>query len=371
MNHFQSNLYNNLFNLTQTTDAFYFTDHVVNNSTYRVFLYRLASYTEFMLPSALECRGHTFRMNGEQAAELVSMPMAKFFNLYENPATMNLNLSDIVSIADKLDGSLISTVKTESGFLLKSKGSLSSKQSVDAFALLQTPEYYELKDFCHSMVSAGYTVNMEYMAPDNVIVICYDKPTLKVLNVRSTIDGSYLPVNEWRISPQFCVNFHMIPADAETWVNGVYEMSGIEGFIVTLSDGTIFKIKTKSYSALHKTKDSINNPRSLWEVCVHEGADDIRALFHADALAVQRINEMEEKAAHVYNHIHQTVHAFFKENKDLDRKSYAILGQEKLNREGLFSLAMNLYLGKECDIKSFLVKNYKRYGVKDEYTTVE
>ena len=51
--------------LTDTSEAFYFKDFPLNDAIYRIFNYRLASYTEFLAPNALECRGHMFEVKGE------------------------------------------------------------------------------------------------------------------------------------------------------------------------------------------------------------------------------------------------------------------------------------------------------------------
>lgn len=381
MNTQLSTLYTDLMNLCAGDEsAFYYVDHVgPDGKNYRVFTYRLASYSDFQQRNALECRGHTFRLEDDGTAVLVSLPMAKFFNYGEHVGwgtEMDLNTIDLVM--DKLDGSLISTVaftdaRGHNGFFLKSKTSFSSQQAQDAMKWLNLPEN---ADFCGQilqMVWEGNTVNFEWCAPDNTIVICYAEPKLTILNVRNNTTGNYYGIDKLRriFGVENVVKTWKLPENPEQFIQQVDAMTGIEGVIIKFSNGLYVKHKTSAYCALHKTKDSINNPRALWEVCVYEGADDIRALFHADVLAVQRINEMEQKAAKIYNHIHATVHNFFNENKHLERKDYAILGQQALNREGLFSLAMNLYLGKECDIKSFMVKHYKTFGVKDEYSTVE
>ena len=61
LNPYQYNLYDELMAL-QSNEAFYFVDQSVGDCDYRIFLYRLASYTEFCLPGALESRGITFLM---------------------------------------------------------------------------------------------------------------------------------------------------------------------------------------------------------------------------------------------------------------------------------------------------------------------
>lgn len=81
-------LYDNLMQLVKTNEAFYYVDHVLNDIIYRVFTYRLASYTDFLEPDALECRGHMFRVDGD-GVELVSLPLEKFFNLHEVSTCLN------------------------------------------------------------------------------------------------------------------------------------------------------------------------------------------------------------------------------------------------------------------------------------------
>lgn len=390
MNDFQKTLYANLMALcSPEQEAFYFVDQKCLHTDkdwnqgdvlFRIFLYRLASYTEFQKPGALECRGHTFRIDREgNPLEFVSMPMQKFFNLDENPFVMGLDLSEVDRIADKLDGSLISSVKVFDDVILKSKGSLNSTQAQDATKLLYTPEYAPLLDAVTRMAKVGYTVNMEYMAPDNRIVIGYAKPTLKILNVRDNYSGQYVDDETVaaydKLDEKFFAASHPIPADPHSWAYSVAEMlDDIEGFVVKLKSGVWFKLKTDKYKALHHTKDSITVPRRLFETCVRGGADDLRSMFSTDPLAVSQIDEMMEKVSKIYNHIHMTVHGFYNLHKDAygetdnPRKYYAIAAQKdaEIQKMGIFGLVMNLYLGKEAEVEEFMVKNYKAYGIKDE-----
>lgn len=377
MNEYQRTLYTNLMALCHPEqDAFYYVDQEKEGHTYRIFLYRLASYSEFLKPGAMECRGHTFRLNSDgEPVALVSMPMQKFFNIGENPLVMDLDLSAIVHVMDKLDGSLISTVITPDNFILKSKGSLNSEQAQAATRLLAREDYRLLREFCATATGNGWTVNMEYMAPDNRIVVGYPEPTLKVLNVRDNYTGEYL--SHYHIADmlpeKFIVQSHDIPADGHAWVENVYKITDdIEGFIVRLKDGTWFKIKTEKYCALHKTKDSITIPRRLFEACVTGGADDLRGMFASDPLAVSQINEMEERVASIYNRLHRLIGEFYRNHKHLERKEYALAGQANADimREGVFGLVMNLYLGKEANLEEFMIKNYKKYGIKDEAEVV-
>lgn len=369
MNAFQQTLYDNLMAICATTEAFYYVDQDYEGDIYRIFLYRLASYTDFQLPNALECRGHTFRITN--GVELVCMPMEKFFNLGENPSVINLDLSvhNIDSIMDKLDGSLISTAITRYGLRLKTKGSFFSEQSVAATALLQSNYNTELREYCNRMAANGYTVNMEYTSPSNRIVLGYDDSQLRVLNVRNNENGKYLPFDEIAVAlhSKFIVPVHKIPVQSEEWINSIYGMTGIEGFVINLKNGPTIKVKCDAYCVLHKTKDSISSERKLFEACVMETADDLRGLFKDDQYTINLINTMEVKVSKLYNHISVVIEKFYNENKHLDRKTYAILGQNtsEITDNGVFGLVMNVYVGKPYDLKEFMIKNYTKFGIRD------
>lgn len=277
---------------------------------------------------------------------------------------------------DKLDGSLISTVALppsdddQMRFTLKSKGSLSSEQAEAAYRLIMTPEYDELRQFCAVSASLyNYTVNMEFCSPENRIVVGYKEPMLRVLNVRCNRTGEYVDRSRYVLSDKFQVVLHPKPEDGDQWAADTYATEdNIEGYVARLSCGTWFKIKTDKYCALHHTKDSITIPRRLFEACVNGGADDLRAMFSTDPVAVAQIDEMDEMVRGLYNRLHLNVHGVYNSRKHLDRKDYAIAGQScpVLNEDGTFSLAMNLYLGKDANVEEFMVKNYRKFGIKDE-----
>lgn len=374
MNEFQQQMYDELMALVDACESFYYKDFVRDNVVYRVFNYRLCSYTEFLQPSALECRGHMFEVEHEgrdaKAVRLASLPMPKFFNLNENPFTMDLDLTQIEEIADKADGSLITTYMHDGHLAVKSKGSLESEQAVDATNYLMKKENWSYRDELVAAERLGYTVIMEYVAPHNRIVLGYEFEELRVLGIRSRIDGSYVYYDE--------VDADVFPTILNHWVN-LYKnvedpvqfiadlpdsKDDIEGVVVRLTSGQRVKVKTLKYLALHHTKDSINSPRRLFEAVLEEATDDMRTLFHDDKVAIKMIEEMEAFVEGKYNHMVDVVERFHERNKGLERKEYAILGQKELDRS-FFGLAMQKYLGKDVDYKAFMKKNWKNYGLKD------
>lgn len=355
-------LYNNLMRLVESNEAFYYVDHVLNGFTYRVFTYRLASYTDFLEPDALESRGHMFRLNfNGQMEELVSLPFEKFFNLNENPFTMNLDLSEVKFIHDKRDGSLISTFMHDGMLCLKSKTAIASDQALDAMNLLNNDSrFHRLRMLLERSVNEGWTVIMEYTSPTNRIVLPYQTPELRVLAVRDNKTLAYADYDDvYYEFGEYMVDDHTHTVDDPVdFVSKIPSMTGIEGFVIGLPSGQRIKIKTDAYIALHRTKDSIQTDKNLFEVCLTGASDDVRSLFHDDPYTLDRIANMEKIVNHAYNHTVKTVEDYYAQNKTLDRKSYAVKGQQEMSRME-FNLAMMKYTGKEPDYKDMIMKNYE------------
>jgi len=378
-------LYSQLLKLTQDSEAFYFTDHVLDTTTYRIFLYRLASYTDFCLPGALECRGTMFEMDGEDPVRLAARPMQKFFNINECPFTMGVNYSDgnIESVMLKEDGSLISTfIHTDGELYCKSKGSLSSDQAqwANAWIRKESMRYDQLK----TVTNLGNTINLEYCAPFNRIVLNYNCESMIILNVRQISSGLYLPKSTFKDTcpyiPTIWVN-NIEDTDIEydtleSLIDDTPNLENIEGFVVRLKNGLHFKVKTNWYLVQHRAKDSIDSPRRLFEAAITEATDDLRSLFTDNQFVLDKITEMEEKAAGIYNHIVERVERFVKTHHDLIendcRKDFAMLGQQAFlgTDKRLFGLVMMCYKrergdGDGPDYKQFCIKNWRDWGLKD------
>ena len=361
-----TDLYAQLMALCESNEAFYYVDHKYGDYTYRIFTYRLASYTDFLNPGALECRGHTFNLGTVPHAvpRLVSLPMQKFFNLGENPMTMNPDWSKLVRVDDKLDGSLISTVEAndyEGAFFLKSKASFYSKQAIDAAKWLNSNgiKSERMRKGLVSAVMQGWTVNMEWLSADNQIVIGYDEQRLVVLNARHMETGEYMS----RESMARCfgvdniVQSFPVPENMEQWITDVDAMTGIEGFVVRFSDGLWVKLKTSAYVSAHGIMSNLSVPRRLYELIVSETVDDYHYLFANSTHMVQRVEEETARIRGILIEVQNSVETFYNENKHLDRKSYAILAQKTLPKH-MMSLVMNLFLEKEFTYKEYMLSKY-------------
>lgn len=375
MNDFQRNLYNDLMKLVEIgNDAFYMKDHsILETYCFRVFNYRLASYTEFCLPSALECRGIMFQVDPvtKEPIRLACMMPEKFFNLNENPFTMNhvFNEDTVDQIMIKEDGSIISSFILGGKLALKSKTSISSLHCREAMKWLSLPENQELKDAIEVATQSGYAVHMEFVSPawDLKVVVDYNKANLIIHSIRSNEDGSYVtdPIatfGPWIGGPlstkwvgQFLVE------NVADFVDQVPTMQGIEGVIIKMKTGQKIKLKTDWYNARHHAKFGINSLRHLFEYLIDEKLDDVKAMLHGDQYMMGVIANLETLVIPLYNAMYREVEEFHQANKELDRKSYAIKGQQEFSK--YFGLAMMKYLGKEPDFKGFAKKHPEAFGI--------
>lgn len=342
-------LYDNLMVLTNDTENTFFYKDITSpwGTKFRVFSYHFASYSDWLLDDALECRGIMYEMDEHGPVRIASRPMEKFFNLNETPFTMGLDYNDVELVMAKEDGSLISSY-IDKGFLgMKSKTSIDSVQACEALQVLRMTENKALHDYVKEMTAEGYTFNFEYVSPTNRIVLAYQTKGLVLLNVRCNDTGEYVPYSElFKIAElrPYLVQSYDIDTDSDEFIQTIRGMEGIEGFIFVMKGGLKFKLKTAWYSALHHTKDSINNNERLYESIVAGASDDLKAMFDGDEFAVTKINAFE--AIH-RKHLTESIEAIttlYEEIKGKDRKDYAVMAQTRLKATpGLFGVIMNFY----------------------------
>lgn len=352
-------LFTQLMALASQSEAFFHQDHVGEDGcTYRIFLYRLGSYTDFLLPGAIESRGIMYRHNVENAVwELVSRPMTKFFNWKENPFTMDVDLTKIEYATVKEDGSLISTY-TDLGWSLslKTKGSLRSEQAVAATAWLHQECNEEFRQILTNLDRAGWTVNMEWTSPLNRIVISYQTDKLIVLNARHRLTGVYM---DREYLEQEIPTEYLVPI-TDLMVEDVAAAHGTEGLVAFFGNGAqpieFMKVKADAYQVLHRLKDGVNQPHALFEAVIHEQVDDLRASFAGDPAVQLMIGTMEELVAAPFNHFVKVTTELFEQHKHLDKKTFAITMQEELKKVlvhdamAAFNISINMYLERNLNI---------------------
>lgn len=369
MNLIHVSLYRDLMNLVEESDGtFYFVEHQCEGITFRVFTYRLASYTDFTKPSALESRGIMFQMESGEPVRLAALPPAKFFNYKENPMVMDLDFRKSDLIMDKMDGSIMTTYTVNDNLYLKSKTSLSSEQANAAMEFLFSGKVEPLVEFLTDAEKMGFSVSLEWTSPIHRIVLPYQEDRLTVLHVRGRDSLTVMsydalkPLMTLYGAEEYLVPSHPID-DVVKFVENIPSMVDVEGYIIQ-TDGVLTKHKTDWYCALHHLKDDMDSPRKRFIAVVNEAGDDARAQFAHDQAMIDLIDETERKVKDIYKLIDINVTGFYNANRELERKDYAIKGTKELDRL-YFSLAMNLYVGKENDYKGWMIKHFKEFGISD------
>lgn len=371
-------LLKNLMTLVSETESFTCKDFTLHDKTYRIFNYRLASWTEFQRLDAVNARGIMFDVTDENKVKIASMPPAKFFNYEEgNVEHKKFKVGDQMV---KMDGSLISTYLHNGELFLKSKASLFSSQALSAMNFLNKEENEGLKADLVKLANMDYTANMEYTSPENRIVIKYDDEGLTLLSARSHDTGDNLFASrlekflEENNMPQLkkilvaYTSFRNKNIDQDKYVVDVRAEQEGEGYVVEMYDENtsyLVKLKNIKYVTLHQTKEAIFSDKKLFESVIEEATDDLRSLFSDDVSIIERIEEMENKVRPIYNHFVDTVESFVEKNKHLERKEFAILGQKEVPK--FFSLCMTSYLGKTPSFKEFAKKFRKEiFNIEDK-----
>lgn len=389
---FEQKTYTELMDLVEKNEAFFFKDFTFEDKKYRIFNYLLASWTLFLEPSALNCRGTMFDVTDPENVRLASLPPEKFFNYEEGG--VNHTLGKIGDKMEKMDGSLISTYLHNGQLFLKSKGSLFSEQAQSSMKFLNLKDNEKFKEQLKDLAEKGFTISLEYTSPENRIVVAYQQDALTVLSMRDHKDGKtyyatdlvkFLKENNYDEILKNMVEFVNLlneEIDHVKFVNDSRDEVEGEGYVVQIvldNSSYLVKIKNKKYLSLHQTKDSINYPRHLFEAVINEASDDLRSMFDGDTYVLNKITEMENKVQPIFNHIVKTVEDFFEKNKDLPRKDFALLAKKE--HPDYMGLMMNSYIfyqykqGKlegflnppaENDYKAFAIKNREKiFKIKD------
>lgn len=350
-----NDLFEKLKELVNASEAFYSVENEWGGEIFTTFTYRLASYSDFKDNEhlgSLEARGITFRNSDGMC---VSRPMAKFFNLSENPYTETIDYSDVDEIQVKEDGSLISTVNTGYEFSLKSKTAFYSDQAKLAISYLDGNALYYHRVQTYLKQYPNRTINFEICSPENRIVLMYQHTQLIILNIRDNVTGEYYDVP---LDLRYYMVDNLTVSNPEWFINQIYEMSDelIEGFVIKMGSGLWFKVKTNKYSALHRAVDQIKLPKHMLDVILLDAADDIKVCFKDTPELLQPLLAMEAKVIPFYNHLVKMVEDFNADNADLSQKEYAIKAMnEHKEKHGLL---MSIRNGKIIPYYKWMTKYY-------------
>lgn len=397
--------------IVNNSEAFYYTQRNIYGYNVELYDYRLASFGDFVNNDAWELRGLCF-IQDENGNWHRNILMNKFFNINESKmeyvrlfskATGELvydgsdiskeyiakdakaanlykqeryiksswmleDIKDkkIARIQDKRDGSMISFVKFPNGVVkAKSKMSFESPQALaaDAFYCSDKQSHYngiaQLVDYC---LDKGLVPVFEYTSPFNQIVLNYNDSELRLLQVREADTGRYLTLEEVYF---LCKNLTVKKADElelMSW-NELLEKQlteeNIEGWIVTLEDSQIIKVKTAWYFQMHGLTTEGTRENLLIETILEDRIDDVISLIPDGEKKEFMINTIE-KVQHKFNHLvveYKKLRGLYYNKFNEDRKEFAL----KYKDHELFGYVMKKLNSSFRDVEQVAEQGVKDY----------
>lgn len=350
VNFTDSKLYNKLKELIKDSKTFCISKQVIDWFTIESFSYKLANWSEFNENKLKkEMRGLAFITSPEGETSLFTIWFHKFFNYWEGEgenSTINiLQREEIVSIDDKLDGSLILVWRLPTWKILaKSKTSISSEQAVKSTEIINQDK--KLQEFIHTLLDSWLYPIFEYIGPDNKVVLTYTKSELILTGIRRAKDWTYLLKEEVEKLRQTYIPHIKSSKSYSLTIEEVLrkqkEDKGYEWFVVSLKNGDKIKIKLESYVQLHHTRDEISNTKKIIEMALDEKLDDLRTLFIGDTWILDYISKIESEVFKTYNYLVSRVETEYEKTKDLIKRDFAIYHQK--HNKDIFWLLIEKYM---------------------------
>ena len=274
------------------------------------------------------CRG----LVTDDMGRIVARPFKKFFNMEEGKHTATSEFD----VYEKMDGSLIIVFWYDGGWVVASRGSFTSEQSLAS-------ERIFFDELDHNF-SIGITYLFEFTAPWNRIVVDYgEKSNLTLLGAIRTDDGDEAP---WEVLKGIGDGAGCDVVKKYDGITDYFTLKGVignnaEGFVIRFSNGDRMKIKGEEYLRLHKIMTEVST-KSVWDVL--SNGDDMEGLLKdVPDEFYSKIKEYERELLGEYNKIETISTTRFNEFKHLNKKEYA--EQVKFNKYN--SVLFSMYDGKD------------------------
>lgn len=329
------------------------------------FCYMISGPDTFDSAEARECRGIVFA-----GPDVVGRPLHKFFNVNEREETRleNLDWSKVVRVMDKRDGSMIHTVSTMDGILLKSKKSFESDVAKAADEWMNHETGLHVFRLAMRMSALNKTCIFEWTAPSARIVLFYPEAELQLLHIRDNVTGAYMDkedLQKW--ADEFSVKV-VEEVDLSKYGVDVTKMDfkaaehlhktveGVEGWVFQFEDGNMVKLKTDWYIKRHHAMTFIRE-RDIAELVLDEGLDDMKAMLVSEGVDIRRILVIERTVVEDLNRIRAGIKKVVAEGAHLDRKTFAMQHSVSHAEFGWFGLLMKEYVGAEPNYKDWYIKH--------------
>lgn len=330
--------------ITKANECFYEKQVEINGTKVSVFNYRLAQYKDFLNPiegssiTAFELRGLTF-VHNENGSKKRFLGLHKFFNLNQVESTQYDLVKDyLVKVSqEKLDGSMVRFIEVGNKLFAKTKMDFSNNQCQMAMECVKAQN---LEGFIKKTLDMGLSANFEVCSLYNQIVVRYDKTELKLLQLRDENTGEYLDIYSHPLVQEFnvpCTNREEVKS-LHTYMELAKTLEGVEGWVVTLENGQMLKIKTDWYFRLHGLlSENLVRENKILEMVLNETIDDALAQI-TEADPRRKYSEDIQKAVSTYLEKQVKEVIDLKNKYAGNRKDFALA----YKNNSLFSIAVKL-----------------------------
>jgi RNA ligase len=231
---------------------------------------RTCQYERLWDEITMDCRGLVLDYDGN----VVAKPFRKFFNFEE--LTTEQIPNEPFEVFEKMDGSLGILFNYKGEWVLSTKGSFTSEQSIKGMEILKKYKYDRLL--------TGYTYLFEIIYPENRIVCQYDFEDLILLGVIDNRDGYEIRIHDNHIHLEGIrlVNlYNNLGFKIVKKYDGIRDYSELkskilqnqEGFVIKFRDGFRMKIKGDEYIRLHRILTNFSTT-DIWELLRTKGDMD-------------------------------------------------------------------------------------------------
>lgn len=212
-------------------------------------------YDKFWTPLTLMCRGLVINYN---TGEIVARPFPKFFNWEELTSIPN----EPFEIYEKLDGSLGIIFQYNGEWLLASRGSFVSEQSIMGGNILQTKYVNSLQT---KFGGSPLTFLVEIIYTENRICVDYgNTEDLIGLAIINTETDKELPIELFtEIGMKSAKRYSNLTNLSFDRLKEIIPNTE-EGFVILFQSGFRMKIKGEEYLRLHKIVTNVSS-KTIWE----------------------------------------------------------------------------------------------------------
>lgn len=345
--------YEDALNITKKNSCFYSKHVSIDGHKVAMFHYMMADFKDFNNSNAFEMRGLTFVQNKNNVWSEPFLHLHKFFNLNQTTNYMSNDLKNkkLVSVYEKLDGSMIRFIPIGDHVYAKTKMSFESKQAISAQSVYNTNS--NVKSFVDYTLKNNLAAIFEYVSPFNRVVIGYRYTDLVLVALRDNSNGQYLNIDDygkkWGIRTA-----KKVEMDYQDTMSSL-DSEELEGYVLHFDDGQMVKVKTPWYLKNHRllTVD-VQSTNFIINCILDETIDDLISNIPEDQFeTIERIKNIREKVVNLiickYDKIKNILN-----NYDGDKKTFAL----SIKDDEDFHLIMQSLKNPTDEFIISIIKNY-------------